>query len=120
MVFLSILVGFIAGVTVLGNLVAITAKLLQQQVETLTTSMLLGYVAFNAVCAMAAGVACGLTTLGLLARVCRGNRAVGFSRPSDCTSLATWAYTRWHYYGRGYQIGLRIFGVEIALKGEVA
>lgn len=120
MVFLSILAGFIAGITVLGNLVAITAKVMHQHVETLTTSTLLGYVTANAVCAMAAGTAVGLVTLGLLVRVFRGSSAVGFARPSECTSLSTWAFTQWHHYGRGYQVGLRVLGIEIALKGEIA
>jgi len=119
MVFISILAGIIGAIAVLGNLLVITAKEMQQHAETLTTGALLGYVTANAMCAMVAGTAIGLVTLCLLVRVFRGNSAVGFARPSECTSLSTWAFTEWHHYGRGYQVGLRVLGIEIALKGEI-
>lgn len=120
MVFISILAGIIGAIAVLGNLMVITANTMHQHVETLTTGTLLSYVTVNAVCALAAGIAVGLVTLFLQVRVFRGNRAVGFARPSECTSLSTWAFTEWRHYGRGYQVGLRVLGVEIALKGEIA
>jgi hypothetical protein len=120
MVFISILAGIIGATAVLGNLMAITVQVMQRHAETLTSGALLGHITANAVCAMVAGVAVTLVTLFLQVRVFRGNRAVGFAWPSECTSLSTWAGTNWHYYGRGYQVGLRVLGVEIALKGEVA
>jgi hypothetical protein len=120
MVFISMLAGILTAIAVRGNLMAITTKILQQHAESLTTSALLGYVTATALCAMAAGATVGVVTLCLLVRLFRGNSAVGYAWPAECTSLSTWAFTHWHHYGRGYQVGLRVLGVEIALKGEVA
>jgi hypothetical protein len=74
----------------------------------------------TAVSAMVCAAVVRLGVLVLLARVFRSAGALEWCCPTECTSLGNWMGCAWKFNGAdGWQEGLRVFGVGVAIRGTL-
>ena len=116
MMFLSVLIGFIAGIAGFAALAPwIVVDLTQQSAFWGLGAAIAGWTA----AAGLIGCLVQLLTLACLVRGVRGPQAVGFVRPSECRNTGAWRWATWRFYGKGgLQEGIRFLGFEIALRGQ--
>jgi hypothetical protein len=55
----------------------------------------------------------------LFARALAQTSAVQWVRPNECTSFKAWLGDDWSYFGRGWQRGFRVMGLEVLTCGEL-
>ena len=59
--------------------------------------------------------------LALAVLVMRGRQYVAFVSPKRCTTFGTWLVCDWHFFGKGgMQEGMRFFGLEMAILGQLS
>ena len=110
----SFLAGFVASVPVLSaGLVC-----LMERIETLDTLELFLWVAVISGLTLLGGVLVRTCVLALLACIARGPDALDWCAPGECVSFATWLGCTWGFPGKdGWQEGVRVCGLGIALRG---
>jgi hypothetical protein len=58
--------------------------------------------------------------LALLVVLQRGTAALDWCRPAECTDFGSWCAHSWDFFGKGGRHqGVRCFGLELALKGNL-
>lgn len=60
-----------------------------------------------------------ILTHSLFVRALAQTSAVQWVKPSECTSFKAWLGDDWSYFGRGWQRGFRVLGLEVLTCGEL-
>lgn len=106
--------GFAACVPVL----AAGLVILMSQLARLTSGSLLALVFSISAVALMTGVLVRALSLAAMVYLARGRGALEWCAPSECATFATWLGCSWSFPGAGgWQAGIRILGLGIALCG---
>lgn len=110
----SFTAGFVASVPVLSAGVVY----LMERIDGMDALALMLAVGAISTLALLCGVGVRTCVLALLASIARGPDALDWCTPSECVSFAAWLGCTWGFPGKdGWQEGLRVCGLGIALRG---